>query len=47
MRVRLVDLMAATNNFDGASVITTARTGTIYKAILPDGSALAIKQLSR
>lgn len=47
VKVRLVDLMAATNNFDGASVIITARTGTTYKAVLPDGSALAIKRLSR
>lgn len=47
VKVRLVDLMAATNNFDGASVIITARTGTTYKAVLSDGSALAIKRLSR
>ncbi|XP_071731090.1 inactive LRR receptor-like serine/threonine-protein kinase BIR2 [Rutidosis leptorrhynchoides] len=46
VKVRLVDLMIATNNFSNESVIVSTRTGTTYKAILRDGSALAIKRLS-
>ncbi|KAI3768663.1 hypothetical protein L2E82_19493 [Cichorium intybus] len=47
VKVRLVDLMAATNNFSKESVIISSRTGTTYKAILSDGSALAIKRLNK
>ncbi|KAL7605808.1 hypothetical protein Lser_V15G20601 [Lactuca serriola] len=47
VKVRLVDLMAATNNFSKESVVISSRTGTTYKAILSDGSALAIKRLSK
>ncbi|KAL4581670.1 hypothetical protein LXL04_006196 [Taraxacum kok-saghyz] len=47
VKVRLVDLMAATNNFCKESVIISSRTGTTYKAILSDGSVLAIKRLSK
>ncbi|KAL9152484.1 hypothetical protein ABFS82_11G126100 [Erythranthe guttata] len=46
VKVKLADLLAATNNFGAESVIVTSRTGTTYKAVLPDGSALAIKRLS-
>ncbi|PIM99272.1 Serine/threonine protein kinase [Handroanthus impetiginosus] len=46
VKVKLADLLAATNNFSSESVIVTSRTGTTYKAVLPDGSALAIKQFS-
>ena len=46
VKLKLSDLMAATNNFGGESVIMAARTGTTYKAELPDGSTLAIKRLS-
>ncbi|XP_057786092.1 probable inactive receptor kinase At1g27190 [Salvia miltiorrhiza] len=45
VKVKLVDLLAATNNFSRESVIVSSRTGTTYKAVLPDGSALAIKRL--
>lgn len=45
VKVKLADLMAATNNFSPESIIISTRTGTTYKAILPDGSALAIKRL--
>ncbi|XP_076914428.1 inactive LRR receptor-like serine/threonine-protein kinase BIR2 [Bidens hawaiensis] len=45
-KVRLVDLMMATNNFSKESIITETRTGTTYKAVLRDGSALAVKRLS-
>ncbi|XP_022774461.1 inactive LRR receptor-like serine/threonine-protein kinase BIR2 [Durio zibethinus] len=46
VKVKLADLMAATNNFSAENIIISTRTGTTYKAVLPDGSALAIKRLS-
>ncbi|KAL3833191.1 hypothetical protein ACJIZ3_007927 [Penstemon smallii] len=46
VKVKLADLLAATNNFSSEDVIISSRTGTTYKAVLPDGSALAIKRLS-
>lgn len=46
VKVKLADLMAATNNFSPENVIVSTRTGTTYKADLPDGSALAIKRLN-
>lgn len=46
VKVKLADLMAATNNFHPENIINSTRTGTSYKAILPDGSALAIKRLN-
>ncbi|XP_068654770.1 probable inactive receptor kinase At1g27190 [Aristolochia californica] len=44
VKLKLSDLIAATNNFDPANIIISSRTGTSYKAILPDGSALVIKR---
>ncbi|KAI7993371.1 putative inactive receptor kinase [Camellia lanceoleosa] len=46
VKIKLNDLMAATNNFDSESISVTTRTGVSYKAILQDGSALEIKRLS-
>ncbi|GAV73082.1 LRR_1 domain-containing protein/Pkinase_Tyr domain-containing protein/LRRNT_2 domain-containing protein [Cephalotus follicularis] len=46
VKVKLADLMAATNNFTAETIIVSTGTGTTYKAILPDGSALAIKRLN-
>lgn len=46
VKVKLADLMAATNNFSPENIIVSTRTGTTYKAMLPDGSALAIKRLN-
>ncbi|KAK4834129.1 hypothetical protein QYF36_017450 [Acer negundo] len=46
VKVKLADLMAATNNFSAENVLISTRTGTTYKAMLPDGSVLAIKRLS-
>ncbi|KAB5521108.1 hypothetical protein DKX38_025427 [Salix brachista] len=46
VKVKLGDLMAATNNFSLENIIISTRTGTTHKAVLPDGSALAIKRLS-
>jgi hypothetical protein len=46
VKVKLADLMAATNNFSAENVIISTKTGTTYKAVLPDGSALAVKRLN-
>lgn len=46
VKVKLADLLIATNNFSAENVINSTRTGTTYKAVLRDGSALAIKRLS-
>ncbi|CAN6448408.1 unnamed protein product [Victoria cruziana] len=45
IKIKLADLMAATNNFDHENIILSNRTGTTYRALLYDGSALAIKRL--
>ncbi|KAJ8549911.1 hypothetical protein K7X08_033618 [Anisodus acutangulus] len=44
VKVKLADLLAATNNFSMESVINSTRTGTTYRAVLRDGSVLAIKR---
>ncbi|KAH9297912.1 hypothetical protein KI387_029594, partial [Taxus chinensis] len=44
-KIKLADLMLATNEFSTENIIGTGRTGTMYKATLPDGSLLAIKRL--
>ncbi|WCJ20869.1 Leucine-rich repeat protein kinase family protein [Euphorbia peplus] len=46
VKLKLADLMAATNNFSPQNIIISTRTGSTYKALLPDGSALAIKRLN-
>ncbi|KAF5763836.1 putative protein kinase RLK-Pelle-LRR-Xa family [Helianthus annuus] len=46
VKVKLVDLMIATNNFSRANVIVSTKTGTTYRADLSDGSTLAIKRLN-
>ncbi|CAI9780647.1 unnamed protein product [Fraxinus pennsylvanica] len=46
VKVKLADLLAATNGFSAENVIVSTSTGTTYKAVLPDGSALAIKWLN-
>ncbi|KAI7742427.1 hypothetical protein M8C21_022908 [Ambrosia artemisiifolia] len=45
VKVRLVDLMMATNNFSKESVVVVTRSGATYKAVLRDGSAIAVKRL--
>ncbi|GKV14413.1 hypothetical protein SLEP1_g25298 [Rubroshorea leprosula] len=45
-KIKLADLLAATNSFDSSNVVISTRTGVSYKAMLPDGSALVIKRLS-
>ncbi|EHA8587685.1 Inactive LRR receptor-like serine/threonine-protein kinase BIR2 [Cocos nucifera] len=44
-KMKLSDLMKATNDFSSDNIIGSGRTGTMYKATLPDGSFLAIKRL--
>ncbi|KAL5773810.1 hypothetical protein ACOSQ2_013734 [Xanthoceras sorbifolium] len=44
-KMRLSDLMKATNSFTKDNIIGTGRTGTMYKAMLPDGSSLMVKRL--
>ncbi|KAK8672587.1 hypothetical protein V6N13_110952 [Hibiscus sabdariffa] len=46
VKVKLADLMAATNSFSAENIMVSTRTGTTYQALLPDGSALAIKRLT-
>ncbi|XVF84853.1 hypothetical protein PTKIN_Ptkin17bG0072800 [Pterospermum kingtungense] len=45
-KIKLADLMVATDNFAAENAVISTRTGVSYKAMLPDGSALAIKRLS-
>ncbi|CAN1187646.1 Probable inactive receptor kinase At1g27190 [Linum perenne] len=44
-KIKLYDLIVATNNFEFENIIISTRTGVSYKAVLPDGSALAVKRL--
>lgn len=44
-KMRLSDLMKATNNFSKNNIIGSGRTGTMYKAILEDGTSLMVKRL--
>ncbi|XP_038989582.1 probably inactive leucine-rich repeat receptor-like protein kinase At5g48380 [Phoenix dactylifera] len=44
-KMKLFDLMQATNYFSKDYIIGSGRTGTMYKATLSDGSFLAIKRL--
>ncbi|KAK9057476.1 hypothetical protein SSX86_022311 [Deinandra increscens subsp. villosa] len=44
-KMRLSDLMKATNSFSKENIIGSGRTGSLYKATLEDGSSLMIKRL--
>ncbi|OMO62729.1 hypothetical protein CCACVL1_22667 [Corchorus capsularis] len=44
-KMRLNDLLKATNNFNKNNIIGSGRTGTMYKGILDDGTSLMIKRL--
>lgn len=46
VKVRLADLLASTSNFSRENVMISTRMGTTFKAMLPDGSTLAVKRLS-
>ncbi|CAI9778645.1 unnamed protein product [Fraxinus pennsylvanica] len=43
--MKLSDLMKATNDFSKENIIGLGRTGTMYKAVLKDGSCLIVKRL--
>jgi hypothetical protein len=43
--MKLNDLMKATCDFTKENIVGAGRSGTMYKATLPDGSFLAIKRL--
>lgn len=44
-KMKLADLMKATDDFNKANIIGSGRTGTMYKATLADGTILAVKRL--
>ncbi|KAJ0611544.1 putative protein kinase RLK-Pelle-LRR-Xa family [Helianthus annuus] len=44
-KMRLSDLMKATNSFSKENIIGSGRTGSLYKATLEDGTSLMIKRL--
>ena len=44
-KMRLSDLMKATNEFSKSNIIGMGRMGTMYRAMLPDGYCLMIKRL--
>lgn len=44
-KMRLSDLMKATNSFSKNNIIGSGRTGTMYKALLEDGTPLMVKRL--
>ncbi|CAJ1824469.1 unnamed protein product [Sphenostylis stenocarpa] len=44
-KMNLSDLMKATNNFSKNNIIGSGRSGTVYKAVLPDGTSLMVKRL--
>lgn len=44
-KMKLSDLMKATNEFSDENIISAGRTGTMYKALLSDGTSLAVKRL--
>ncbi|KAI4319275.1 hypothetical protein MLD38_032896 [Melastoma candidum] len=44
-KIKLNDLMKATNNFSKSSIIGSGRTGTMYKAVLGDNNVLMLKRL--
>lgn len=44
-KMKFNDLMKATNNFNKDNIIGSGRTGTMYKAVLDDGTSLMVKRL--
>ncbi|CAI9776565.1 unnamed protein product [Fraxinus pennsylvanica] len=44
-KMTLNDLMKATNDFRKENIIGSGRTGTMYKAVLEDGTSLMVKRL--
>ncbi|XP_050222932.1 leucine-rich repeat receptor protein kinase EMS1 [Mercurialis annua] len=46
LKITLVDILEATNNFCKTNIIGDGGFGTVYKATLPDGKTVAVKKLS-
>ncbi|PON50816.1 Mitogen-activated protein kinase kinase kinase [Parasponia andersonii] len=46
LKLTLVDILEATNNFCKTNIIGDGGFGTVYKATLPDGKIVAVKKLS-
>lgn len=46
-KMKLSDLMDATNVFNEKNIISTGRTGTMYEATLPNGSHFTVKRLHK
>ncbi|KAJ6390090.1 hypothetical protein OIU77_024331 [Salix suchowensis] len=44
-KMKLSDLLKATNNFHKENIIGTGRTGAVYKAVLEDGVPFMVKRL--
>ncbi|XP_050257473.1 probably inactive leucine-rich repeat receptor-like protein kinase At5g48380 [Quercus robur] len=44
-KISFMKLRKATNNFSANNVITSGKTGTVYKAMLPYGTFMAVKRL--
>nr|KYP39683.1 putative inactive receptor kinase At1g27190 family [Cajanus cajan] len=44
-KMKLSDLLKATNNFSNSNSIGSGRTGTVYRAVLDDGITLMVKRL--
>lgn len=44
-KMKLSDLMKATNNFSNTNIIGSGRTGTVYRATLEDGTIYMVKRL--
>ncbi|PIA49536.1 hypothetical protein AQUCO_01300379v1 [Aquilegia coerulea] len=47
LKLTLVDILEATNNFCKTNIIGDGGFGTVYKATLPDGKTVAIKKLNQ
>ncbi|KAJ6883027.1 hypothetical protein NC651_029329 [Populus alba x Populus x berolinensis] len=47
LKITLVDILEATNNFCKTNIIGDGGFGTVYKATLPDGKTVAVKKLSQ
>ncbi|KAL7146365.1 hypothetical protein ABFS83_06G035800 [Erythranthe nasuta] len=47
LKLTLVDILEATNNFCKSNIIGDGGFGTVYKALLPDGKIVAVKKLSQ
>lgn len=45
VKIRLSDLMDATNGFSKDNVVASGRSGVVYRGDFPDGSVMAIKRL--